>query len=177
MAKKDKVKIVGSLSEGGLYSTACFVIIYAAFVLAVLGAFAVVIVSLAENNAAYLLAGILPAVLAVLIGYFVFGDLSKRIRCYRCLKDGVRVAARCEKVMATPPSFVKDRNKYIKICIKFEYKGKQKQILSGKAGYGGKGSLERAGFAAINASFANRDIEVIYSPSRQEVLFIADEKI
>ncbi len=171
MDKKQKPKIAGSLSEGELYTGAFFAVAYSSFCVLILCAVALVIVSAAENFTTFLYAAIFPAVCAVLIGYFVFTDAAKRVKCTKCLKDGVRVTAKCEKVMATPPSFVKDRNKYIKICVTFEYKGKTRRILSGKEGYTGKGSLEKAGFAALNACYANREVEVIYSPSRGDVLF------
>lgn len=175
MDKKQKIKITGSLSEGELYSGKFFGFIYAAFAFLVVCALAVAAVSLIENNVAYLFAAIFPAACAVLTGYFVVSDFIKRMRCNKCLKDGVRLKAKCEKVMASPPSFAKDKNKYIKICVTFEYKGKPRRILSGKEGYEGKGSLEKAGFAAINSKYANREIEIIYSPKYNEALFFTDK--
>ncbi len=169
-------RAAGTLEDGGVYSSAFGAALYVLFALVAAMIPALIAAAAAENSAVYLYSLVFPVAAAPLLGYFVFSNAAKQLKIGRCMKDGVVLRARCDKVLAEAPKQIRGGGKYVKIRVTFEYRGRTVIKYSGREGYTGKGSFEKMGFADINVKYANRDIIIMYSPSQDCVLLPAEGK-
>ena len=169
-------KIDALLEYGEIFSFTLMFFVYFMFILGVGGIILTLCIAVIEKE--YIVLSILPFfLLGIVSSVFIFLMHRKQIsRAKKFLFDAVELSAKTKMLDSSYAQNGFFRVPITKIAVEFNYDGTNIVRHSGLKEYKGGLRNNKGGYNKVFNKYANRQIQILYSPKYDQVLILKDKK-
>ncbi len=165
-------KIATTLEFGAVYAGAFLVFLYSALIMAIVATCLMLLLSVTKDSQLY----IAFAICGIISICFLLVILINHKNCKKVkewLKDSIPLKAYCKTLdeSITFSGFLPLKSK--KVIITFTFNG---QTISKESGKKNQSQFSLNGYSVLIKKYADRKIDILYSPKYDQVMILKDKK-